>query len=49
MAPKAIGASIGAPFFSAETSSSLSAGSEPAKSTVPAVNCETPAPEPTDW
>ena len=49
MAPKAIGTSIGGPFFRAETSSSLSAGSEPAKSTVPAVNCETPAPEPTHW
>ena len=49
IAPNAKGSSIGAPFFSAAISSSLSDGSDPAKSTVPAVSCDTPAPLPTAW
>ena len=48
-APNAVGTWTGSPFLAPFTSAGLSAGSEAPKSTVPAVNCETPPPEPTGW
>ena len=49
-APSAIGMWTGVPFFSAAaTSSGFMTASLPPKSTVPAVSCAMPAPEPTGW
>ena len=49
MAPNAVGIWTGVPFLIVFRSAGARAGSLAPKSTVPAANCATPAPDPTGW